>query len=182
MRAQIIRLILGYGFFDWADTHTATATLGFFALSIIAQGLIPLFARSFYAMHDTKTPMTTTIVSIVVSIILGYLFSRSPATEGVVGLALAFSIGSWLNLVALWVLLNKKLAIDYSQLVPFAVKVVLLTVVTTFLMQAVKMGIGSVVDINRVRFLALQTLVVVVVGAIVYLGGAWLMKVKEIRS
>lgn len=182
LRAQIIRLILGYGFFGWADTHTATATLGFFALSIIAQGLIPLFARSFYAIHDTKTPMTTTIISIVASVALGYFFSRSPATEGVVGLALAFSIGSWLNLVALWVLLNKKLAIDYGQLVSFTLKVVLLTAATSILMQAVKMGVGSMVDINRVRFLALQTVVVVGVGAIVYLGGAWLMRVKEIRS
>jgi len=182
LRAQIIRLILGYGFFGWSDTKIATATLGFFALSIIAQGLIPLLAKSFYAMHNTKTPMTTTIISIVVSIILGYFFSRSASLQGVPGLALAFSIGSWLNLGALWMLLDRKISIDYGKLAFFTLKVIVLTFATAFLMQIAKVGFGSMFDIDRVKFLALQTVLVLLVGGVVYLGGAWLLRIKEIRA
>lgn len=182
LRAQIIRLILGYGFFGWSDTKVATATLGFFTLSIIAQGLIPLLARSFYAMHNTKTPMITTIASIILSIILGYFFSRADATQGVAGLALAFSVGSWLNLAALWILLDKKIAIDYRNLIYFIFKILILTFATAVLMQLAKVVLGNIFDIDRVRFLALQTVAVLGVGAFVYLGGAWLLRIKEIRT
>ena len=47
LRAQAIRLILGSGHFNWSDTTATATTLGFFALSLLPQGLIPLFARTF---------------------------------------------------------------------------------------------------------------------------------------
>ena len=184
LRAQIIRLILGYGFFGWSDTRIASATLGFFALSIIAQGLIPLFARSFYALHDTRTPMISSIISIVVSIVLGIVLIKSPfgETNGVASLALAFSIGTWLNFIILLLLIAKKVQIDIVRQFGFIFKVIGLTVFMVLAIQLTKILIADLYDIDRVRFLALQTVLAVVVGGLVYLGGAWVLKFKEIRS
>ena len=51
-RAQIVRVILGYGAFSWEDTRLTAAALGAFAISIFAQSLIPLFSRAF-----TRSPI-----------------------------------------------------------------------------------------------------------------------------
>jgi len=184
LRAQVIRLILGYGFFGWGDTKAAAAALGFFALSVVAQGLIPLLARTFYAVHNTLIPMLTSIASIVVSIVFGYLFSRGiiGGAEGVAGLALAFSIGSWLNLLLLAVMILQKVEILWRDLIIFLLQVVFLSVLSVLAIQVVKELMAGVVDIDRVRFLALQTGLALLAGAVAYLGGAYLMRIREIRS
>ncbi|MDQ3244978.1 MAG: oligosaccharide flippase family protein, partial [bacterium] len=45
LRAQIVRVILGTGLFSWENTRLVAASLAIFSLSIVAQGLIALFAR-----------------------------------------------------------------------------------------------------------------------------------------
>lgn len=104
LRAQIVRLILGSGKFGWSDTRMTALALGFFALSILAQGLMPLVARAFYAMKDTKTPMICSVITVVASIIaavpLSHYFS-------VAGLAFAFSLGNYINVISLIYYLNK---------------------------------------------------------------------------
>ncbi len=184
LRAQIIRLILGYGFFGWADTKMASATLGFFALSIIAQGLIPLFARSFYAMHDTKTPMYVSLVSVVLSIALGFLFSRAKIgiISGVTGLSLAFSVGSWINFGLLAYFLKKRVSTDTMDVLSFVLQISLLCMIMVGAMQVTKDFVSDMYDIDRVRFLLLQTVAALIVGAATYLVGAYLLKIKEVRS
>lgn len=182
LRAQIVRLILGYGFFGWSDTRLATGTLGLFAISIVAQGLIPLFARTFYAIHNTVTPMVTSIVSILTSIILGYLFSQGYIgnLEGVRGLALAFSIGSWLNL-AMLVFMLKKIKFKVIDLSYYVFGIVAFTFISVLFLQLSKIIIADAFDIDRVRFLLLQTVVAAVVGVLVYLGMTWIFKIREIK-
>jgi len=80
-------------------------SLSFFAISIFAQGLIPLLARSFYAFEDTKTPMSISIFSICLNLILSWFLAQS---LGVLGLALAFSISSIINMLLLYIVLNLK--------------------------------------------------------------------------
>jgi putative peptidoglycan lipid II flippase len=181
LRAQIVRLILGYGFFGWSDTKMASATLGFFALSLIAQGLIPLFARAFYALHNTKIPMYASIVSIGLSIIAGFYFSHE-LNYGVSGLALGFTIGSWVNFLILVYLLAKKIQPDYVEIFDFLLRVIILTGLSSIAAQFTKDWIGEVYGLERVRYVLLQTVLTLVVGAIVYLGGAFILKVKEVRS
>ena len=180
LRAQVIRLILGYGFFGWSDTRTASATLGFFALSIIAQGLIPLVARAFYAMHNTKVPMTSSLISIFVSIVLGFIFSRSHVNgiSGVAGLALGYTVGSWLNLIILTSILRRKIDISYKAIFGFIMKVIILTAFAALTIQITKEIMAASFDIDRVRFLLLQTVAALGAGALIYFGGAWLFKLN----
>jgi putative peptidoglycan lipid II flippase len=184
LRAQIIRLILGYGFFGWADTKAASAALGFFALSVVAQGIIPIIARSFYAIHDTRTPMKISIVSIIVSIVFGYIFSRQLTLfdSSVAGLALAFSIGSWVNLILLVYYISGKIKIGFKKIFAYVAMIIVLTLITSVAMQFTKILVSSSFDINRVRYLLLQTILSLAVGALVYLFLGWLFKIREIRS
>lgn len=184
LRAQIIRLILGYGFFGWSDTKAASAALGFFALSVVAQGLIPIITRSYYAMHDTRTPMKISVASILTSVVLGYLFSRQiiPFGSTVAGLALAFSVGSWVNLILLVYYIRTRFEINFKNIFIYVATIISLTLVTSVAMQLTKMLVSGAFDINRVRYLLLQTILSLAVGGLVYLLLGWLFKIKEVRN
>ena len=106
LRAQIVRLILGTGKFDWEDTYYTTATLGLFCLGLIGQALIPLVTRAFFALQDTKTPVLISVISVILNVGLSLFFVH---TNGVVGLALAFSISSLINLLLLYFVLHRRL-------------------------------------------------------------------------
>ncbi len=54
LRAQIVRTILGSGAFDWTATRLTAAALALFAVSVIAQNLVLLYTRAFYAMGKTR--------------------------------------------------------------------------------------------------------------------------------
>jgi putative peptidoglycan lipid II flippase len=105
LRAQIVRLTLGAGVFNWNDTIRTADVLGIFAASLVFQGLAPLFARAFYALQDTWTPLISGIVSEVLN--LGFaLWLRGPF--GIMGLALAYSLSSTCEIVILWLLLRRR--------------------------------------------------------------------------
>jgi putative peptidoglycan lipid II flippase len=104
-RAQFVRIILGSGAFDWEDTIMTFEILRWFALSLFAQCLIPLFARSFFALKNTKTPLYIALFSeaihiIMLVLLLPYFQERA--------LAISFSIGTIVNFLLLYVALRKQ--------------------------------------------------------------------------
>ena len=69
MRAQIVRIILGSGQFNWDDTRLTAAALSLFVVSLAAQSITLLIARAYYATGNTKKPLYYGCADIVVSII-----------------------------------------------------------------------------------------------------------------
>ncbi len=121
LRAQIVRVILGAGEFSWTATQLTAASLALFVISVAAQSLILVFVRAFYAADDTVTPLITNIVG--AAAIIGGAFGfveifrsssavrffledilrvRSVDNTAVLGLPLAYSLGSFLNAGLLW--------------------------------------------------------------------------------
>lgn len=127
LRVPIVRIIPGSQNYTWQDTWLTAASLGLFSFSIFAQGLIPLLAKTFYSFQDTKTPVKLSIFSIIFNIIFSVFFVRflsSPnsfyyfmqsffnlkgiSQFSVLGLPLAFSLSSILNLGLLLFSLKRK--------------------------------------------------------------------------
>src|SRR3990167_10429634 len=120
LRAQILRFILGAGAFSWMDTRLVAAALLLLSLSILAQGLVMLLVRAFYAAGHTFLPVGINLISSVATIAgafgaLGW-FQNSPAFRswflgvlkvpdfsgaGVLVLPLAVSLGSLINVFLL---------------------------------------------------------------------------------
>ncbi|KND50499.1 MAG: virulence factor [Parcubacteria bacterium C7867-007] len=75
LRAHIVRIILGSGAFDWDATRLTAAILGIMVLSLIAQGIILLAARAFYAAHRSWNPLFVQLADCGISILsaLGFL-------------------------------------------------------------------------------------------------------------
>ncbi|MBU4332737.1 murein biosynthesis integral membrane protein MurJ [Patescibacteria group bacterium] len=178
LRAQVVRLVLGAGRFDWQDTVMTLETLGFFSISLFAQALIPLLARAFYAFQDTKTPVFVSIVSVLINIFGGLYLSR---ILGVAGLALAFSIASIVNVILLFVLLRCKLGfLDEKKIIFSLLKVSMISVLAGVAVQISKMVVGSIFDLTTFGQVLLQFLVAAGVGGLVYLGLALVFKCEEI--
>lgn len=126
VRAQIVRVILGSGSFSWENTRLVAASLAIFSVSILAQGMITLLSRSYYATGNTKRPLIVNFLSSVLIVILSYVlvhlfqnflmfryFIESllkvndiPGTE-VLMLPLAYSIGTILNFILHWIFIKK---------------------------------------------------------------------------
>lgn len=122
LRAHIVRLLLGTGKFDWAATLLVAQCLGFFALSLFAQSLMPVIARSFYALQDTKTPVRVSIAGVALNIAGGLILTRF---MGVQGLALSFSIASVLQMLVLLALLRHRLGdLDDNRILESALKII----------------------------------------------------------
>jgi putative peptidoglycan lipid II flippase len=71
LRAQIVRVILGSGNFDWNETILVAAALAIFTLSLIAQSASQVLIRAFYAMGKTRYPFLCAITSVFAT--LGFL-------------------------------------------------------------------------------------------------------------
>jgi putative peptidoglycan lipid II flippase len=126
VRAQIVRVILGSGSFSWDNTRLVAACLAIFSVSIVAQGMITLLSRAYYANGDTKRPLIVNFSCAIIIIILSYgftyifehvLFFRYfiesllkvgdiPGTE-VLMLPLAYSTGTILNAILQWYFVRK---------------------------------------------------------------------------
>lgn len=106
LRAQVVRVVLGTGAFDWEDTVTTFTVLGVLSLSVIAQSLIPLLARAFFSLHDTRTPMFASLASIAANLVGAFLLAPR---AGVVGLAWAFTVSALFHFVLLLTTLHLRL-------------------------------------------------------------------------
>lgn len=122
LRAQIVRVVLGSGSFNWDDTRLTAACLSLFTVSLVAQSLELLFIRAYYAAGNTKKPLAINLASSVLTIalpyfililweaypVVGYFIETLFRIEDVPGsmvlaLPLGFSLGTLFNMVFLWV-------------------------------------------------------------------------------
>ncbi|MEK7636770.1 MAG: murein biosynthesis integral membrane protein MurJ [Patescibacteria group bacterium] len=178
LRAQYVRLAFGTGGVTWNDTIATAQTLGFFALSFFAQALIPVLARSFYAMQDTVTPVRITMVAvgidIVGSIILGF-------SMGVTGLALSFSISSIINAGWLFIALHRRVGhLDEDAIFRSAMKILAVTMIMAVAVQAVKpVTVSFGFDLTHGIGVLVQALVGTAVGLAVYGTLAGLLRLEE---
>lgn len=67
LRAQIVRVVLGAGAFNWDDTRLTAALLAVLSLSLVAQAVNLLFIRALYAGGYTRSPLFIAVFGLVVA-------------------------------------------------------------------------------------------------------------------
>lgn len=68
LRAQIVRVVLGSGAFDWEDTRLTAAVLAILVLALLAHSINLLIIRVFYAAGHTKIPLYVVLGGAVLAI------------------------------------------------------------------------------------------------------------------
>lgn len=127
LRAQIVRVILGTGEFTWSDTRMTAAVLALLVVSVAARGLVGLLVRGYYAAGDTIRPLVVNALStlcIIICAAVGMVaYTHTPdfaawfehtlrvtevAHARLLILALAYSIGTFINAIVLWYMFKKQ--------------------------------------------------------------------------
>jgi putative peptidoglycan lipid II flippase len=105
VRAPLIAIMFQHGRFTGHDVSVTAAALGFYVMGILPYGAMEVIVRGFYAYHDTRTPVWIGAVALVVGFLSSLLLMR-PMQQA--GLALAYSITGWTNLLLLMYMLRRR--------------------------------------------------------------------------
>jgi putative peptidoglycan lipid II flippase len=101
---EIIGTLFERGAFGAQATRSTASALAGFALGLPAFVLIKALAPAFYAREDTATPFRYAVGAMVANTLLS--LALFPWLS-FVGIAIATSLASWLNLVLLWARLSR---------------------------------------------------------------------------
>lgn len=179
-RAQCVRVILGSGHFDWQDTITTFEVLKFLAISLFAQSLIPLFARAFFALQNTKTPLYVALVSEGVHIVLIPILLPHYAIQG---LAIAFSISSILNFSLLYYFLRRELSFWDNTVILLPVGKILLASLLAGLVAQISKSLFALTTNELDTFLEvfLQLVSGLVIGGGAFILFSYWFKIEELE-
>ena len=100
-------MILERGRFTAADTAATAAALQFYALGLLAYSVVRIVSPIFYALGRSRTPVTISIITVLVNAGLNVMLVR---VLGFRGLALGTSIAALFNAVTLLTLLRRRAA------------------------------------------------------------------------
>lgn len=202
LRAQIVRVILGTGRFTWDDTRLTAASLALFAISVVAQSLIVLITRGYYAAGKTKRPVVINIIFTLSEIAFAFfflhLYDNAPLfshfvdallrVDGIEGtrilmLPLGYACGIIINAFALWIMFRK----DYfSEVKTYIKRVGFESIASSLILGFVTYKslsiFDDVVDINTFWGIFVQGFLSGILGLIAWAGVLYLLKSKELAE
>jgi putative peptidoglycan lipid II flippase len=104
------------GRFNAGDSKYVWGILAGSTIGLLASTLGRLYASTYYALHDTRTPLLYAIIRVTLTTVLGYLFAIPlPAAIGidpkwgVAGLTASAGIAGWIEFALLRRSLNKRI-------------------------------------------------------------------------
>jgi putative peptidoglycan lipid II flippase len=201
LRAQIVRVLLGSGSFDWEDTRLTAAVLAVFVVTLTMQAILLLLTRALYAGGKTMLPLVLACLGVsagaggawllywwfMVSEPARYFMADILRLQDVVGievmaLPIGYSLGILIELLLIVVACKKLFSISYQPVYR-----------TIFVggISALAGGIAAygtlsfvVEGINQNTFIGIfmQGLVAGVVGVLVVVGTHFLLKSREIHE
>jgi len=177
LRAQIVRVILGQGAFDWTATRLTINCLQFFAIGMFAQAAILLFTRAFYALENTKTPFIIGLVGAGVNVIGCIILSQK---LNVAGLALAFSIANIATALVFFIVLHLKVGyLDDWIFIKAVLKIALASLIAGFVVYGMLGLMALFVNTRTYIGIGSQGLIAAAFGVIAYVLICLFLRIKE---
>ncbi|HEY4510940.1 MAG TPA: lipid II flippase MurJ [Candidatus Paceibacterota bacterium] len=167
LRAQIVRVILGSGAFDWDATRLTAAALALLSVGILAQGIVLLLTRGYYAAGKTLKPLVFAAFSVLASVSSALFFLKLFSTEtagryfiesllrvsGIEGtdvlmLAAGFSLGAVVQALLILVAFARDFDLSLKNILATGLESFAASVVGGFAAYGALLVAGSLVDIN----------------------------------
>lgn len=112
LRFPLVQVLYQRGEFTARSTELVAWALLWYAMGLVGHALVEILSRAFYALHDTRTPVTVGVIAMGLNIGLSLLFAHWFSQWGWMphgGLALANSLATALESAALIVLMRRRL-------------------------------------------------------------------------
>jgi putative peptidoglycan lipid II flippase len=181
LRVPLVRIAIGVKNFPWEATILTGQVVAAFTVSIVAQAVIQLLVRAFYALQDTKTPLYVGGAAVFINVILSLWFVKVLNLD-VVGLALAISVSSFIQAIILFFLLNKKI----GNLALATINISLFKMVLASLLMGISLWTPMrlldqfILDTTRTIQLIILILVASGIGFMVYLSFSKILQIEEL--
>jgi len=172
LRVPVVQALLERGHFTEASTDAVAPALGLYALGLFAHAGVEIVARTFYALHDTRTPVLIGAGAMAGNVLLSLALIRTPLSFG--GLALANSLATTLELVTLLRVLSPRLGgVDGRRLAASLARVL---AASAAMVLGVVWVMGRAIGWQPAPALA----VAVAAGAMIYVGTSALLGSEEV--
>lgn len=176
-RYEIVNIILGGASFNQTDKILTANTVAFFSIGLFAHSLIPLLGRSFYSLHNTKTPFYLSLITFVANIALSLSFVFVLKLS-IYGLALANSIAGIINFSLLLYFLRKSigpLQLAIGKIFHFIVGSVLMGLI---LLGSKTLWLNYISSLDNFSASALFLVLNIPLGALLYFGYLKILKIN----
>lgn len=169
------------GRFKFADSRFVWGILAGSTIGLLASTLGRLYASTYYALHDTRTPLLFAVIRVTLTTVLGYLFAipLPPAIGldpkwGVAGLTASAGIAGWIEFALLRRSLNRRIGKTGLPLT-YVSKLWLAAAAGAGVGWAIKLGVGSHHPI-------IIALLVLVPYGLIYFAVTAALRVPELNS
>jgi putative peptidoglycan lipid II flippase len=176
---EIVNALFGYGSFSKEDVKLTSDALKYFGYGVPAFALVKILSNFFFARDNTKTPFYISIVMVIINISISVsLFSNL----GFIIIPIATSISTWIGVLFYIYLLNKKKSLLLNvQLITNFVKILISTIIMTFILILVLNNFASYLN-YAYKFKAMYLLSIVGFTGIVYLLSCFLLGLLKIKN
>ena len=101
----VVKLLFENGRFDATSTALVSGALLAYTIGLISHSVLELVVRGFYALKDTWTPVWVGAVAMLLNIVLSVIFATLLGSAGHIGLALANTVATTIEVgVLAWLL------------------------------------------------------------------------------
>ena len=201
LRAQLVRVILGSGAFDWSATRLTAAALALFILSLAAQSISLLIARAYYAAGNSRKPLYYGAIDVVVSVGTALLFVSffhenqffryfvesmlrvsDIAGTTVLMLALGYACGSIAEFAVSYRFFLRDFAVPHKRLFKLSFQSFSAAVIGSAVSYVILSITGNIVNINTAIGVFTQGASAGIVGLLATIGVLWLLKNRELSE
>ena len=112
LRVPIVAMAFERQNFTAENTQMVAWALLWYAVGLVSHSLLEILSRAFYALHDTKTPVTVGVIAMGLNLVFSLIFPGMFEGIGWLalgGLALANSLATTIEVVVLFALMRRKL-------------------------------------------------------------------------
>ncbi len=112
LRVPIINLLYRSQAFNERSVELVSWALLWYAAGLVGHSLVEILSRAFYALHDTRTPVTVGVAAMSLNVVFSLAFTRLFSSMGWMphgGLALANSLATFLEMCGLLYFMRRKL-------------------------------------------------------------------------
>jgi putative peptidoglycan lipid II flippase len=177
----IVKIIFEGGEFTENSTELVVSALTWFAIGLVGYGLTEIITRVFYAMRDTRTPVITGILTIVLNIILCALLIDS---MGIEGLAISLSATTAAEAIIMLLFLRYRSGQVFSPgFFGWLIKVILATAIMSIVMLYTRPWLDDVLiaDVSLVVHVVYFGLSMAVY-VMTFIVAAWILRIPELEQ
>ena len=180
--------LFGYGAATIAQATVLGNVVSVFMIGLIPFTLFYVLLRGFYAIEDTRTPFVVSVIfsAVWMAVALPIFALASPGGAQIQSLALAYGLAYWLACAITWFWLRHRLGtLDGRRTIGVLLRLTVAGSVSVIAMALIRHGLATLLDQAPLpaQISAIITmLIVAILGGVMFLMIAHLLRVTEVRS